>query len=44
MADHGLHAEAVENRAEVLVVVEARDQALVGDRLLGLDAVDDPLV
>ncbi len=30
LADHGLQAEAVEHGAEQLVVVEARDQALVG--------------
>ena len=44
MADHRLHAEAVEHGAEVLVVVEAGDQALVASRLLGFDPVDDALV
>ena len=44
MADHRLHAEAVEDSPEDLVVVEAGDEALVERGLLGLDAVDDPLV
>ena len=44
MADHGLHAEAVERGAERLVVVEARDQPLVQLCLVGLDAVHDALV
>src|SRR3954468_22112120 len=44
MADHRLHAEAVEDGAEKLVVVEAGGEALVARRLLGLDAVDDALV
>ena len=44
VADHGLHGEAVERRAEQLVVVEAGDQALVEARLRRLDAVDDALV
>jgi UDP-sulfoquinovose synthase len=44
VADHRLQAEAVEHRAEDLVVVEAGDQALVGGGLVGLDPVDDALV
>ena len=44
VADHRLHAEAVERRAEDLVVVEARAQALVEVGLVGRDAVDDALV
>ena len=44
VADHGLDAEAVEDGAEVLVVVEPGDQPLVGGGLVGLDAVDDALV
>ena len=44
VADHRLQAEAVEDGAEGLVVVEAGDQALVGGGLVGLDPVDDALV
>ena len=44
VADDGLDAEAVEHRAEHLVVVEAGEEALVPLGLLGLDAVDDALV
>ena len=44
LADHRLNAEAIEHRAEHLVVVEAGDQALVEGRLLRLDPVDDALV
>ena len=44
VADHRLHAEAVEDGPEVLVVVEAGDEAVVGRRLVGLDPVDDALV
>ena len=44
VADHRLHAEAVEHGAEGLVVVEAGDQALVAGGLVGLDPVDDALV
>jgi hypothetical protein len=44
VVDHRLDAEPVEHRAEVLVVVEPGHQALVGDRLVGLDSVDDALV
>ena len=44
VADHRLQAEAVEDGAEDLVVVEAGDQALVAGGLVGLDPVDDALV
>ncbi len=44
VADHRLQAEAVEDGAEQLVVVEAGDQPLVAVGLLGLDPVDDALV
>ena len=44
VTDHRLHAEAVQDRAEVLVVVEAGDQPLVPGGLLGLDPVDHSLV
>src|SRR3954468_812465 len=44
VADHRLHAEAVEDGAEELVVVETGREALVACGLLGLDAVDDALV
>ncbi len=43
-ADHGLEAEPVERGAELLVVVEAGQQPVVEQRLLGVDAVDDALV
>ena len=44
VADHGLHAEAVEDGAEDLVVVEARHEPLIHGRLVRLDAVDEALV
>ena len=44
VADHRLHREAVQRRAEELVVVEAGDEALVEPRLRRLDPVDDALV
>ncbi len=44
VSDHGLQAEAVQGRAEHVVVVEPRQQALVEPGLLGLDPVHDPLV
>ena len=44
VADDGLHAEAVERGPEDLVVVEARREARVERRLVGLDAVHDALV
>ena len=44
MPDHRLDAEAVEDRAEVLVVVETGHQPFIGSRLLGLDPVDHALV
>src|SRR3954452_22229599 len=44
VADHRLDAEAGEDGAEEIVVVEAGDEAVVAGGLLGLDAVDDALV
>jgi hypothetical protein len=44
MADNRLDTEAVQHRAEDLVVVEPSQQALVERRFLGLDPVDDALV
>ena len=44
VADHRLHAEAVQRGPEDVVVVEPREEPVVERRLLGLDAVDDALV
>src|SRR5918994_3258089 len=44
IAHHGLNAEAVESRAEHLVVVEASAKPLVEIRLLRPNPVDNPLV
>jgi hypothetical protein len=44
VSDDRLQAEPVERGPELLVVVEPREQSVVEQRLVGVDAVDDALV
>ena len=44
LSDGGLHAEAIEHRAEDVVVIEAIDERLVQSDFVGHGAVDHALI